>query len=40
MPVFLAAGAAAAIYLKFKSKKIHDHTGRRGLKMAAAGVLV
>lgn len=34
MPTLLAA-AAAAIYLKFRSKKVHDHTGRRYFKMAA-----
>lgn len=36
MPAFLVA-AAAGIYLKFRSKKVHDHTGRRSLKMAAVG---
>lgn len=29
LPALLVAGAGA-IYLKFRSKKVHEHTGRRG----------
>lgn len=36
LPALLVA-AAAAIYLRFRSKKVHDHTGRRSLKMATVG---
>lgn len=38
MPALLVAAAAAAIYLKFRSKKVHGQTGRRHFKMAALGL--
>lgn len=34
----LLVAAAAAIYLRFRSKKVHEHTGRRSLKMAAVSL--
>lgn len=37
MPTLLVPTAAAGIYRRFRSKKVHDHTGRRSLKMAAVG---
>lgn len=36
LPALVVAGAGA-IYLKFRSKKVHGQTGRSHFKMAAAG---
>lgn len=30
--------AGAAVYRRFRSKKLHDHTGRRSLRVAAVGL--
>lgn len=35
MPALLVVAAAAAMSLKFRSKKVHGHTGRSHFKMAA-----